>query len=115
MWSLGDFVLHSTLDHNPPGSVEHRDGDLAEGSVKLVDGSLGSTSLIIEGGDGSTNTNMTLCDSLVALCENIQGGYSNCKKVGRGGEGDQDLLFIVTESNVTLVGGAVLSFTDDPI
>ena len=45
----------------------------------------------------------------------VQGGYSNCKIVGRGGEGNQDLLFIVTKSNVTLVGGEILSFTDDSI
>ena len=113
MWSLGNFVLHSTLDHNPPGGVEQCDGDLAEGSVKLVDDSLGSTCLIIEGGDRSTDSNMARGVSLVALCEHIQSRYSNCKIVGRGGEGNQDLLVVVTESNVTLVGGEVLSFTND--
>ena len=115
MRGLGNLVLHSPLDHDPPGSVEHCDGDDAEGSVELVDGSLSSTCFVIEGGDRSTDNSMARGISLVALVEHIQGGYSNCKIVGRGGEGNQDLLFIVTERNVTLVGGEVLSFTDDSI
>ena len=47
------------MDHDPPGSVEQCDGDLAEGSVKLVDDSLGSTCLIIEGGYRSDRQTVT--------------------------------------------------------
>ena len=115
MRGLGNLVLHSTLDHDPPGSVEHCDGDDAVGSVEFVDGTLSSSCFVIEGSDRSTGTNMARGINLVALCEHIQSRYSDCKIVGRGGEGNQDLLFIVTKSNVTLVGGEILSFTDDSI
>ena len=84
------------MDHDPPGSVEQCDGDLAEGGVKLVDDSLVSTCLIIEGGDRSADTNMARGVGLVALFEHIKSRYSNCKIVGGGRESKQDLLFIVT-------------------
>ena len=78
MRGLGNLVLHSTLDHDPPGSVEQCDGELAEGSVKLVDDSLGSTCLIIEGGYRSTDSNMARGVSLVAFSKHIKSWYSDC-------------------------------------
>jgi hypothetical protein len=95
--------------------VEQCDGDLAERGVELVDDSLVSTCLIVEGGGSSTDTYLTRCVNLVAHFEHIKSRYSNCKIVGRGRKSKQDLLIIVTKSNVTFVGGEILSFTNDSI
>ena len=95
--------------------MEQCDGDLAEWGVELVDDSLVGTCLIIEGGGSSTDTYETRGVSLVALFEHIKSWYSNCKIVGRGRESKQDLLITITKSNVTFVGGEILSFTNDSI
>ena len=77
-WGLGNHVLHTTLDHDLPGSVEKCDDNVAEGSLELVNNSLSSSCFIMEGGDRCTGSNMARGVIMVAFSKHIKSRYSDC-------------------------------------